>query len=107
MKMIRAIVRPEKVEEDLEALIDAGYPAVTRMEVYGRGKQKGLQVGGVFYSELPKNMFLMVIEDDAEEKVASIIMEKAKTGDGNFGDGRIFVTPVLRAYTVSTMSEGL
>ncbi len=107
MKMIRAIVRPEKVEEVLEALIDAGYPAVTRMDVYGRGKQKGLQVGGVFYSELPKNMFLMVIEDDAEEKVASIIMEKAKTGDGNFGDGRIFVTPVLRAYTVSTMSEGL
>ncbi|MFQ9510477.1 MAG: P-II family nitrogen regulator [Lachnospiraceae bacterium] len=47
MKMIRAIVRPEKVEEVLEALIDAGYPAVTRMDVYGRGKQKGLQVGGV------------------------------------------------------------
>lgn len=107
MKMIRAIVRPEKAEEVLEALLDAGYPAVTRMDVYGRGKQKGLQIGGVFYSELPKNMFLMVIEDDAEEAVVSIIITTAKTGDGNFGDGRIFVTPVLKAYTVSTQSEGL
>lgn len=44
MVMIRAIIRPEKVDETLKTLADAGYPAVTKIEVYGRGKQKGLQV---------------------------------------------------------------
>lgn len=107
MVMIRAIIRPEKVDETLEALATAGYPAVTKIDVYGRGKQKGLQVGSVFYDELPKEMLIIVVEDDAEEKVASIIIETAKTGDGNFGDGRIFVTPIKRAYTISSQTEGL
>ena len=52
MVMIRAIIRPEKVDETLMTLADAGYPAVTKIEVYGRGKQKDFQVGYVFYDEL-------------------------------------------------------
>ncbi len=107
MKMIRAIVRPEKADEVSQALMDAGFSSMTRMDVYGRGKQKGLQAGDVFYDELPKHMILMVVEDEDEEKVAEIIMNVARTGDGNYGDGRIFVTPVLKAYTVSTNTVGL
>lgn len=107
MKMIRAIIRPEKAEKTLAALLEAGYPSVTRTDVYGRGKQKGLQVGNVFYDELPKHMLLMVVEDSDEEMVVKIIIENARTGEGNYGDGRIFVTPVLKAYTISSKSEGL
>ena len=107
MKMIRAIIRPEMAEKTLSALLEAGFPSVTRTDVYGRGKQKGLQVGNVFYDELPKHMLIMVVEDDDEEVVVSIITKNARTGDGNYGDGRIFVTPVLRAYTISSQSEGL
>jgi nitrogen regulatory protein PII 1 len=107
MVMIRAIIRPEMVEGTLKALADAGHPAVTKIEVYGRGKQKGLQVGSVFYDELPKEMLIIVVDDAEEEKVSSIIIEAARTGDGNFGDGRIFVTPIKKAYTISSMKEGL
>ena len=67
MVMIRAIIRPEKVDETLKTLADAGYPAVTKIEVYGRGKQKGLQVGSVFYDELPKEMLMIVVDDEVED----------------------------------------
>lgn len=108
MLLLRTIIRPEKVKEVLDALLQAGYSSVTKMEVYGRGKQKGIQIGAVFYDEIPKEMLLMIIEDDAKEQVMNIIIEHARTGDdGNSGDGRIFVSPVDEAYTISTESKGL
>ena len=108
MKMLRAIIRPEKADQVAEALLEKGFPAMTRMDVYGRGKQMGLQIGSAFYDELPKQMIMIVVQDEDEETVANIIMESAFTGDdGNYGDGRIFVSPVSKAYTVSTQSSGL
>lgn len=107
MKMLRAIIREEKADETLKALADSGFPSVTTIDVYGRGKQKGITIGNVYYDELPKKMLLMVVEDEDEETVASIIIKTARTGEGNFGDGRIFVTEVLRAFTVSSNTEGL
>lgn len=107
MVMIRAIIRPEKVSETLQALEDAGYPAVTKIDVYGRGKQKGIHIGTVFYDELPKQMLMIVAEEDQESEIVDIITKTAKTGEGNFGDGRIFVTPIMRAYTISSQTEGL
>ncbi|GAW93878.1 P-II family nitrogen regulator [Calderihabitans maritimus] len=105
MKMIRAIVRPEKFEDVVEALAEAGYVAFTKMDVVGRGKQKGIQLGSVYYDELPKVMFMLVIEDENVEEVVEIINRAAYTG--NFGDGKIFVSPVEQAYTVRTGSQGL
>lgn len=107
MKMIRAIVRPEKGDLILDKLLEAGYPSVTKCDVYGRGKQKGLHRGNLYYGELPRYMLVMVIKDEDEENIVKIITENARTGEGNYGDGRIFVTPVLRAYTISTKAEGL
>lgn len=108
MKMLRAIIRPEMADHVADALLEAGYPSMTRMEVYGRGKQMGLQVGSTFYDELPKHMILMVVHDEDVDAVVDIIMQNAFTGDdGNYGDGRIFVSPVLKAYTVSTQSSTL
>lgn len=108
MKMIRAIIRPEMADKVADALLQAGYPAMTRLDVYGRGKQMGFQVGSAFYDELPKHMIMMVVQDEDEEKVAQVIMENAYTGDdGNYGDGRIFVSQVSKAYTVSTRTTNL
>jgi nitrogen regulatory protein PII 1 len=108
MLMIRAIIRPAKVNEVLDALSAAGFPAVTKIDVFGRGKQKGLKVGDIHYDELPKEMLLMVVVDAAKEEIVNIIMRTAKTGDqGAFGDGKIFVSPVEKAYTISSTSEGL
>jgi nitrogen regulatory protein PII 1 len=107
MLMIRAIVRPEKTNALLTELLSAGFPAVTRLDVYGRGKQKGITVGEVHYDELPKQMLLMVVNDEDKEDVISVILRTAKTGEGHLGDGRIFISPVEEAWTVSTGRAGL
>ena len=44
MKMLRAIIRPEKAAHVAEALLEKGFPSRTRMDVYGRGKKMGLQI---------------------------------------------------------------
>lgn len=108
MKMIKAIIRVEKADETADALLEAGFPAMTRMDVYGRGKQKGLQIGSIFYDELPKKMMLIAAEDDNVDTIIDIICATAKTGtDGNYGDGRIFVSEIEEAYTISKQKAEL
>ena len=103
MKLIRAIVRPEKTDAVLAALLDAGYPAVTKVSVFGRGKQRGLKVGEIYYDELPKELLLIVVPDNDKEFVLKTILTSARTGDsGAFGDGKVFVTDVNEIYTVSS-----
>ncbi len=107
MKMIRAIVRPEKSRYVIDALSDKGFNSVTEIDVYGRGKQKGITIGSVKYDELPKIMLLIIVEDEDEKIVIDTILNSAKTGDGTMGDGRIFVIPVESAYTISTRETGI
>ena len=103
MLMVRAIVRPEKCDEVMAALMYAGFPAVTKMDVYGRGKQRGMKVGDVTYDELPKEMLLTVVQDKDKEFVIETVLKAARTGSkGAFGDGKVFVSPVLEMYTVSS-----
>lgn len=103
MIMIRAIIRPEKVDAVLAALMYAGFPAVTKMDVYGRGKQRGMKVGEVTYDELPKELVFAVVQPHDKDLVVDTIVKAARTGSkGNFGDGKIFITPVEEVYTIST-----
>lgn len=108
MLLIRAIIRPEKTGIVLSELLAAGFPAVTKMDVFGRGKQKGIIIGDVQYDEIPKEMLLIVVKDEDKEDVVKVIMRNARTGEkGNYGDGRIFISQVLDAYTISTAKQGL
>ena len=107
MKMIRAIVRPEKGNEILDELSDAGYPGVTKIDVVGRGRQRGVKVGNVHYDQIPKEILMIVVEDEAEEEVIRLVIKNARTGEGNFGDGKIFVSDVDRAFTISSGEEKL
>lgn len=102
MIMIKAIVRPEKSDYILEGLLEAGYPAVTKIPVFGRGKQRGLKVGEVHYDELAKEMLIVVIPENDKEFVLNTIVDRAKTGSGNYGDGKIFIQPVEEVYTISS-----
>ncbi len=104
MKMIRAIIRPEKEDDVVLALEGAGFPAMTKAHVFGRGKQKGLQVGPVHYDLLPKVLLLLVVNDEDVHRVMSMITDNSKTGF--IGDGKIFVSEVEEAYTIRT-GEGL
>ena len=100
MKMIRAVVRPEREWTVASALAKNGFRAMTKWDVVGRGKQQGIQVGGQIYDELAKTMVLVVVDDHQVESAVETIREAASTGFP--GDGKVFVTPVEAAYTVRT-----
>jgi nitrogen regulatory protein PII 1 len=103
MLMIRAIVRPDKVDAILERLMDEGFPAVTRMNVSGRGKQRGIKIGDVTYDEIPKELLMMVVPDADKDLLIKTVISAGRTGEkGAFGDGKIFVSPVEEVYTVSS-----
>ncbi|WP_456388570.1 P-II family nitrogen regulator [Desulfolithobacter sp.] len=103
MIMIRAIVRPEKADEVLAALMDAGYPAVTKYAVAGRGKQRGIKIGDVTYDEIPKTMLMSVVNGEDRDFVIQTIMDTARTSPaGAFGDGKIFISEVEEVYTISS-----
>ena len=105
MKMTRAIVRPDKAEEVVDALAESGYVALTKIDVIGRGKQKGIRIDEIYYDELPKVMLILVSESENTDEIVQIINDTAFTG--NYGDGKVFVSPVEEAYTVRTRSKGL
>ncbi len=103
MIMIRAIIRPEKADDVLAALMDAGFPAVTKYSVAGRGKQRGIKIGEVTYDEIPKTMLLSVVKAADKTFVIDTIMDAARSGKkGAFGDGKIFVAEVEDVYTISS-----
>ena len=103
MILIRSIVRPEKVDNVLAALMEAGFPGVTKMSVVGRGKQRGIKIGEITYDEIPKEMLLTVVKDQDKDFAIRTIIKAARTGDkGAFGDGKIFVVPIEAAYTISS-----
>ena len=103
MVMIRSVIRPEKVDAVLAALMEAGYPAVTKLSVVGRGKQRGIKIGEVTYDEIPKEMLITVVPERDKDFVIKTVIKTARTGEkGSFGDGKIFVSPVLEVYTVSS-----
>lgn len=101
--MIRSVVRPEKADAVLAALLDAGFPAVTKFSVAGRGKQRGIKIGEITYDEIPKVMLLTTIDEKDCDFVVRTVMKAARSGDkGAFGDGKIFVSPVEEMYTISS-----
>ena len=110
MKLITAIIKPFKLQEVREALVDAGIEGLTISEVKGYGRQKGHteMYRGAEYSvdTLPK-IKLEILTDDFET-VIKVISESANTG--KIGDGKIFITnveDVIRIRTGQTGSEAI
>jgi nitrogen regulatory protein PII 1 len=100
MKMIKAIIRPEREDEAIKALEAEGLYALTKVDVLGRGQQRGIQIGETVYDELAKLMLMIVVEDKDCDRAVKAIQSAAYTG--HFGDGRIFVLPVAQARTIRT-----
>jgi nitrogen regulatory protein PII 1 len=107
--LVRAMIRPDKADEVIYELSRAGFHAVTKIDVVGRGKQKGIRIGNIVYDEIPKTLLFMVVDEIKDkEDVINIVMKTAKTGEkGAFGDGKIFVSDVDEAYTISSGAKGL
>ena len=104
MKLIKAIVRPNKVDEVREALEKLGISGMTVTEVRGHGKQKGHTAiyRGKEYnvSLLPKMEIELVIADENADEAVKAIIQAARTGE--IGDGRVFVLPVGQSYRIRT-----
>jgi nitrogen regulatory protein PII len=104
MKLIKSIVRPNKVDEVKDALARLNISGMTVTEVRGHGKQKGHTAiyRGKEYnvSLLPKMEVEIVVNDALADEAIKAIVEAARTGE--IGDGRVFVFPVLESYRIRT-----
>ena len=104
MKLVKAVVKPFKLEEVKEALADVGVTGLTVTEVKGFGRQKGhteIYRGSEYTVDfLPKTMIETVVEDDAVDNAVAAIVKAAKTE--KIGDGKVFVIPVEKAVRIRT-----
>ena len=104
MKLIKSIIRPNKVDDVREALEKIGIEGMTVTEVRGHGKQKGHTAiyRGKEYnvSLLPKMQIEVVVSDSVADDVVRAIVAAAKTGE--IGDGRVFVVPDEQSYRIRT-----
>ena len=104
MKLVKAIVRPNKVDDVKNALEKIQISGMTVTEVRGHGKQKGHTAiyRGQEYnvSLLPKMEIEVVLPDSIVDDAVKAIIAAARTGE--IGDGRIFVIPVNDSYKIRT-----
>jgi nitrogen regulatory protein PII len=104
MKLLKAIIRPSKVDEVKDALAKLNISGMTVTEVRGHGKQKGHTAiyRGKEYnvSLLPKMQIEVVVTNTIADEAIRAIVEAARTGE--IGDGRVFVLPVEQAYRIRT-----
>ena len=108
MKLVKCIVRPDKVNDTTDALKQIDLSGVTVTEVGGRGRRA---IPKRFYRcceydvrYLPQMMIDVVVADCMVDDVVRIVIETARTGEK--GDGRVFVMPVEAAYTIRTRAGG-
>ena len=108
MKKIEAIIRPFKLEEVKEALVEEGIRGLTISEVRGYGRQKGhteTYRGSEYRIEfVPKIKIEVVVEDSKVEKIVDAILNTGKTGQ--VGDGKIFISNVEDVVRIRTGESG-
>lgn len=109
MKLVKCIVRPNKVDEVREALEKASVSGMTITEVRGHGRQKGHKAvyRGREYDVglLPKTMIEMAVADDVVDDVIAVILQAGRTGD--IGDGRIWVLNIEEGYNIRTAARDM
>ncbi len=108
MKMVMAIIKPVKLDEVREALVQLGVQGLTVSEVKGFGRQKGhteIYRGAEYVVNfLPKVKIEVVVTDEVAESVVETIQTVANTG--RIGDGKIFVLEIGQAIRIRTGESG-
>jgi nitrogen regulatory protein PII 1 len=106
MKMIWAIIRPESSQRVIMALDKRGIGGMTQIHVAGHGREMGITMGSVHYTEIPREMLMIVVPDNEVAKIVKIIRCEAKISSksisegGTNGDGKIFVTYVEDSFAI-------
>tara|TARA_B100001079_G_C16244927_1_gene440696 strand:+ start:445 stop:792 length:348 start_codon:yes stop_codon:yes gene_type:complete len=111
MKMITAIIKPFKLDDVREALSNVGVTGITATEVKGFGRQKGhteLYRGAEYKVDfLPKVKLEIAIKADQVDSALEVIIANAKSdGDGQIGDGKIFVSSLEQVVRIRTGETG-
>ncbi len=108
MKFLQAIIKPFKLDEVKEALVELGIQGMTVTEVKGFGRQKGHKetYRGTEYQIdfVPKIKIELAIPDDMEQRVIETITQAARSG--SIGDGKIFVSDLNTALRIRTGEIG-
>jgi len=108
MKKIEAVIRPFKLDDVKEALLEEGIRGMTISEVRGYGRQKGHKEtyrGSEYQIEfVPKIKIEIVVDDANAEKVVEAILRTAKTGQ--VGDGKIFISNIEDVIRIRTDESG-
>ncbi len=108
MKKIEAIIKPFKLEDVKEALVEIGIEGMTISEVKGYGRQQGhseLYRGAEYVVEfIPKvRIEIVVSTQEYADKAVKAIVEAAKTG--KIGDGKIFISDISKSVRIRTDEE--
>lgn len=107
MRKIEAIIKPFKLDDVKEAILEIGVSGITITEVKGFGRQKGhkeIYRGAEYVVDfLPKTKIEVVVASDIVPRVVKTIRKHAYTGQ--IGDGKIFVIPVEKAIRIRTGEE--
>jgi len=107
VKQIVAVIKPFKLDDVKDALLDIGVSGMTVTEVKGHGRQKGhteLYRGAEYVVDfVPKVEISVVITGDRVDEVVQAISQAARTG--KVGDGKIFVFDVERVIRIRTGEE--
>jgi len=108
MKLIKAIIKPFKLEDVKDALSEIGIEGMTVLEAKGLGRQKGhteIYRGSEYTIDfLPKVVVEVAVPDDLADKVIDTIVNAAKTE--KIGDGKVFVLPIEQAIRIRTGEQG-
>ena len=108
MKKIEVIIKPFKLEDVKDALVEAGITGMTVYDVKGYGRQQGhseLYRGAEYVVDfLPKMKVIVFVKDEDEDLVVNTIMNSAKTG--KIGDGKIFVSSIDEIVRIRTNEKG-
>jgi nitrogen regulatory protein P-II 1 len=108
MKKIEAIIRPFKLDDVKEALLEEGIRGMTITEVRGYGRQKGHKEtyrGSEYQIEfVPKIKIEIIVDDSMTERAVEAILRTAKTGQ--VGDGKIFISAIEDVIRIRTDESG-
>ncbi len=109
MKLITAIIQPDKLDEVREALIEAEIERITVSRVTGHGKQEDIDLyrgRKIIPNLIPKIEIKIACNDEFVQVTIDAIMKSARHNDGAVGDGKIFVTPLEECYRIRTGESG-
>lgn len=109
MKMIVAVFQPDRLESVRQALVDAEITRMTVVRVTGHGQAKDLALyrGQEVTPDLhPKVRVEIAVNDDFVETTVGAILKAARHGEGQLGDGKIFVLPLEECIRIRTGERG-